>query len=134
MAFFPGALSQQTITSYTSAISTQGALGFYDSNLLSTNYANQFLIIPYNDIDNQSFKVTVDNYLNISRSNLIEYFEESIDQNNEPISVLSGTTNNSYSFSTNDSGLNFSYLKVNKGNQIDLQGFSKTLDDSQNNE
>ena len=132
MAFFPGALSQQTITSYTSAISTQGALGFYDSNLLSTNYANQFLIIPYNDIDNQSFKVTVDNYLNISRSNLIEYFEESIDQNNEPISVLSGTTNNSYSFSTNDFGLNFSYLKVNKGNQIDLQGFSKTLDDSQN--
>ena len=131
MAFFPGALTQQSLSTYTSTISEKGSIGYYDSDLLGTNYANQFLIIPYINSLNEYFKVSVENYLNISRNSFIEFSEESLDPDNNPVSTLVGTKYIQNNFSFIDDGILFDLLTSNQGDRIDLQDVDKTLIDVQ---
>ena len=100
MAFFPGALNQQSISSFVNSNATNGALGYYDLSLQGTNYANQINIVPFNSVVdelnsiNDTFSLNIHNYLNINRQNLIT--SQFIDENSQIITL--GTKNSNYYF------------------------------------
>jgi len=109
MAFFPGSLIQQSINSFVGQNSKNGALGYFDGNLNGTNYAKQFLIIPYdNEIDtNNTYSVNISTDLSIQRQKYIDTTIESIDNDNNIVIDTVGNETRTYVYNLNDSGLNY---------------------------
>jgi hypothetical protein len=119
MAFFPGALNQQTIYAYVSGNANNGALAYFDQNFLTSNYANQFSIQGFQntEINTATFNLvdslTYYRFKNEDKEEVID-----IDEDGNSVYGVTGNSTITNNFSLNQNGITSDIQLTQSGSSI----------------